>query len=123
MLAWNELSSRIDNNKAFNAMSGTPYFREAVYEQFSPEEYARRYAAMRGKMRALGLDAAIVPGGPSHWSFGGGMLWLSGHWEWHALAAYVLVPLEGEPTLKPYGASHPMRSATYARAATANMPK
>jgi Xaa-Pro aminopeptidase len=50
-------------------------------------------------MRELALDAAIVPGGPSHWSFGGGMLWLSGHWEWHALAAYVLVPLEGEPTL------------------------
>ena len=98
-MAWSELSSRIDNNKAFNAMSGTPYFREAVYEQFSREEYARRYAAMRGKMRELALDAVIVPGGPSHWSFGGGMLWLSGHWEWHALAAYVLVPLEGEPTL------------------------
>ena len=98
-LPWSELSSRIDNNKAFNAMSGTPYFREAVYEQFSREEYARRYAAIRGKMRELALDAAIVPGGPSHWSFGGGMLWLSGHWEWHALAAYVLVPLEGEPTL------------------------
>ena len=31
----------------------------------------------------------IVPGGPSHWSFGGGMLWLTGHWEWHALASYV----------------------------------
>jgi Xaa-Pro aminopeptidase len=98
-LPWSELSSRIDNNKAFNAMSGTPYFREAVYEQFSRDEYARRYAAIRGKMRELALDAAIVPGGPSHWSFGGGMLWLSGHWEWHALAAYVLVPLEGEPTL------------------------
>ena len=38
---------------------------------------------------------AICPGGPSHWSFGGGMLWLSGHWEWHALAAYVVFPLRG----------------------------
>ncbi len=27
------------------------------------------------------------------------MLWLTGHWEWHALAAYVVVPLEGDPTL------------------------
>src|SRR4051812_27646280 len=27
------------------------------------------------------------------------MLWLSGHWEWHALSSYVLVPLQGEPTL------------------------
>ena len=45
------------------------------------------------------LDCMIVPGGPSHWSFGAGMLWLTGHWEWHALACYVLVPLEGEPTM------------------------
>ena len=50
-------------------------------------------------MREHKLDAVIVPGGPSHWSFGGGMLWLTGHWEWHALAAYVVVPLDGEPTL------------------------
>ena len=98
-MLWSELSTKIDNNKAFNNMSGTPYFRDAVYDQFSREEYARRYAAMRGKMRELKLDAVIAPGGPSHWSFGGGMLWLSGHWEWHAIAAYVLVPLEGEPTL------------------------
>jgi Xaa-Pro dipeptidase len=50
-------------------------------------------------MREHKLDALIVPGGPSHWSFGGGMLWLTGHWEWHALSSYVGVPLEGEPTL------------------------
>jgi Xaa-Pro aminopeptidase len=50
-------------------------------------------------MRQLQLDCVIVPGGPSHWSFGGGMLWLTGHWEWHGVAAYVVVPLEGEPTL------------------------
>jgi Xaa-Pro aminopeptidase len=80
-------------------MRGTPYYRDAVYEQFSKEEYARRYAALRAKMREARLDCMIVPGGPSHWSFGAGMLWLTGHVEWHALAAYVLVPLEGEPTL------------------------
>jgi Xaa-Pro aminopeptidase len=80
-------------------MQGTPYYRDAAYGQFSREEYVRRYSALRQKMRELGLDCAIVPGGPSHWSFGGGMLWLTGHWEWHALAAYVVVPLEGEPTL------------------------
>ena len=96
---WENLRTRLDNGPAFNAMRGTPYFRDAVYEQFSPAEYRRRYAALRAKMRELQLDCAIVPGGPSHWSFGGGMLWLTGHWEWHALAAYVLVPLEGDPTL------------------------
>jgi Xaa-Pro aminopeptidase len=41
----------------------------------------------------------VVPGGPSHWSFGAGMTWLTGHWEWHALCCYVLVPLDGEPTM------------------------
>src|SRR5271155_6004412 len=80
-------------------MRDTPYYRDAVWEQFSAKEYARRYAALRGKMREHKLDAIIVPGGPSHWSFGGGMLWLTGHWEWHALAIYVLVPFAGEPTL------------------------
>src|SRR5256714_930398 len=50
-------------------------------------------------MRDHKLDCVIVPGGPSHWSFGGGMQWLTGHWEWHAIASYVVVPLDGEPTL------------------------
>ncbi len=27
------------------------------------------------------------------------MTWLTGHWEWHALSSYVMVPLEAEPTL------------------------
>jgi Xaa-Pro aminopeptidase len=98
-LPWDELKSRLDENQPFNTMRNTPYYRDAVYEQFSKEEYARRYAAIRAKMREAKLDCVIVPGGPSHWSFGGGMLWLTGHWEWHALCCYVVVPLEGDPTL------------------------
>src|SRR5258708_30981551 len=98
-LPWEELRTRLDQNQPFNMMRNTPYYRDAVYEQFSKEEYARRYAAIRAKMRSERLDCVIVPGGPSHWSFGGGMLWLTGHWEWHALCCYVVVPLEGEPTL------------------------
>src|SRR5918912_626331 len=98
-LTWEDLRHRLDDNRAFNAMRGTPYYQDAVYEQFSPAEVPRRSAALRARMRQLGLDCAIVPGGPSHWSFGGGMLWLTGHWEWHGLASYVVVPLEGEPTL------------------------
>lgn len=97
--AWEATRSRLDHGPAFSKMVDTPYYRDAVYRQFSAEEYARRYDALRAKMAELGLDVAICPGGPSHWSFGGGMLWLSGHWEWHALASYVLVPKEGEPTL------------------------
>src|SRR5947209_15813563 len=96
---WEIVRTKLDQQLPFNNMRETPYYRDAVYEQFSAREYARRYAALRAKMREHKLDCLIVPGGPSHWSFGGGMLWLSGHWEWHALASYVLVPLEGEPTL------------------------
>jgi Xaa-Pro aminopeptidase len=80
-------------------MRGTPYYDDAIYPRFSEQEVARRYAELRDKMREHQLDVAIVPGGPNHWSFGSGMLWLTGHWEWHAVANYVVVPLEGEPTL------------------------
>lgn len=98
-MTWPQLRYRLDDNRSFNQMRGTPYYQDAVYERFSPEEVARRYQALRDKMRQLQLDCAIVPGGPCHWSFGGGMLWLTGHWEWHGIACYVVVPREGEPTL------------------------
>jgi Xaa-Pro dipeptidase len=96
---WEQVRTRLDQNGPFANMYDTPLYRDAVWEQFSRDEYARRYAALRDKMREHKLDAVIVPGGPSHWSFGGGMTWLTGHWEWHALASYVLVPLDHEPTL------------------------
>src|SRR5438876_6622452 len=96
---WEVVRSKLDQALPFANMRDTPYYRDAVYEQFSKNEYERRYAALRAKMREHRLDAIIVPGGPSHWSFGGGMLWLTGHWEWHGVACYVVVPLEGEPTL------------------------
>lgn len=96
---WETVRTKLDQAIPFANMRGTPYYRDCVWEQFSKAEYARRYAALRDKMREHKLDAVIVPGGPSHWSFGAGMLWLTGHWEWHALASYVLVPLDGAPTL------------------------
>ena len=96
---WEQVRTRLDQALPFANMRGTPYYHDAVWEQFSKQEYARRYAALRDKMREHKLDCVIVPGGPSHWSFGGGMLWLTGHWEWHALASYVVVPLQGDPML------------------------
>jgi Xaa-Pro aminopeptidase len=96
---WEQVRTRLDQQLPFNNMRDTPYYRDAIYEQFSKQEYARRYQALRDKMREHKLDCMVVPGGPSHWSFGGGMLWLTGHWEWHALCCYVLVPLDGEPTM------------------------
>ncbi len=96
---WETVRGKLDQALPFANMRGTPYYRDAVYEQFSTQEYARRYAALRAKMKEHKLDCVIAAGGPSHWSFGGGMLWLTGHWEWHALCCYVLVPLDGEPTM------------------------
>ena len=96
---WVTVRGKLDQTLPFANMRGTPYYRDAIYEQFSAQEYARRYTALRAKMKEYKLDCVIAAGGPSHWSFGGGMLWLTGHWEWHALCCYVLVPLDGEPTM------------------------
>ena len=96
---WETVRDKLDQALPFANMRGTPYYRDAIYEQFSAQEYARRHAALRAKMKEHKLDCVIAAGGPSHWSFGGGMLWLTGHWEWHALCCYVLVPLDGEPTM------------------------
>ena len=96
---WEEICGNLDQSRTFNPMRETPYYRDAVYPQFSRQEYERRFAALRALMDRDGLDVVICPGGPSHWSFGGAMLWLSGHWEWHSLAAYVVFPREGDPIL------------------------
>ena len=96
---WETVRDKLDQALPFANMRGTPYYRDAIYEQFSAQEYAKRHAALRAKMKEHKLDCVIAAGGPSNWSFGGGMLWLTGHWEWHALCCYVLVPLDGEPTM------------------------
>src|SRR5260221_9355797 len=61
---WEEVRGCLDQNGPFSNMFGTPLYRDAVWEQFSRQEYARRYAALRDKMRAHKLDVVIVPGGP-----------------------------------------------------------
>ncbi|HEX6446793.1 MAG TPA: Xaa-Pro peptidase family protein [Streptosporangiales bacterium] len=97
--SFTEFRDSLDSSKVFSDITGTGWYDDAVYERFSAAEYDRRYAATRERMAALGVDAMIVGGGPNHWTFGGGMLWLTGHWEWHGMACYLLVPREGDPTL------------------------
>ena len=87
------------HTEAFGAIANSPWYSDAVYERFSDAEYQRRFDATRAKMKRLGLDVLIASGGPNHWSWGGGMRWLSNHWEWHGMSAYVVVPPEGEPVL------------------------
>ncbi len=94
-----ETRTKLDRHDLFANLAGTPYYKDAVYERFSAAEMGRRLAATRELMRRRGVEALIVPGGPSHWSAGAGMRWLTDHREWHAMACYVVVPLQGEPTL------------------------
>src|SRR5262249_61773104 len=94
---WEQVRTRLDQNGPFSNMYDTPLYRDAVWEQFSEKEYARRYAALRDKMRDAKLDCIIAAGGPSHWSFGGAMLWLTRPREWHPLPLYVPVPARGQP--------------------------
>jgi Xaa-Pro aminopeptidase len=99
LLDFAQVRGALDDARNFSNVVNTGWHSDAVYERFSDAEYRRRYDAVYAKMDALGLDALIVGGGPSHWSSGGGMLWLTGHFEWHAMACYVLVPRNGDPTL------------------------
>ena len=88
------IATRLDNKRNFGRLQGTRYYEDAVYEKFSAEEMDRRYAAVWEKMaQRLGVEALIVTGGPNHWSFGGGLRWLTNHWEWHAMSVYLLVPM------------------------------
>ncbi len=89
----------LDDSANFTGLSGSPYYADAVYEHFSEAEYRRRLHRTREKMARLDLDGLIACGGPNHWSYGGGVFWLTNHREWHALSVYLFVPLEGEPTL------------------------
>ena len=87
------------HERGFGDIAGTTWYRDAVYESFSDAEYARRLELTRDKMDRLGLEVLIASGGPNHWSFGSGMYWLSGYWEWHGMSAYVVVPRRGDPVL------------------------
>lgn len=51
-------------------------------------------------MQRENFDCLIIGGGPYHWSAGYAMGWLTGHTrEWHSMAVYLVLPLDGEPTL------------------------
>ena len=84
--SWEEVRTRLDQIAPFSNMYDTPYYRDAS-TTISPSRNtpaATRRCATR--CASTSSTAVIVPGGPSHWSFGGGMQWLTGHWEWHAIS-------------------------------------
>jgi len=100
------IRTRLDGD-AFNSLRNSPYYADAVYPRFSPSEYDRRLRLTREKMSRLGLDVLIVGTAPLLQSYGGAVQWLTGHRDWHSLVVYVVIPLEGEPTLiYPMGGTH-----------------
>jgi len=73
---WDAVRTKLDQSLPFANMRDTPYYRDAVWEQFTKQEYERRYRALRAKMAEHRLDAMIVPGGPQSLEL----------WRGHALA-------------------------------------
>src|SRR5215471_11160980 len=57
---WEQVRTRLDQNAPFSNMHDTPYYRDAVYDHFSKQEYQRRYRALREKMRELKLDRGRI---------------------------------------------------------------
>ncbi len=68
------------------------------HPRFSKEEYARRYAEVRRRMRERGLDVLIVYGDSgSHGCNHANVKYLSNYQD--PVASYVVFPLRGEPAL------------------------
>jgi Xaa-Pro aminopeptidase len=100
MTGFSEHSRELDDQRKFADLKGSPFYEDAVYEDFSKQEYDRRRKLVFEFMRRKGFDCLIVGGGPYHWSAGYGVGWLTGHTrEWHSMAVYLVLPLDQEPTL------------------------
>ncbi len=100
MPGFSEHSRELDDQGKFADLKGSPFYQDAVYDDFSKREYERRRKLVREFMERENFDCLIVGGGPYHWSAGYGVGWLTGHTrEWHSMAVYLVLPLDGEPTL------------------------
>ena len=58
---WDVVRTKLDQSLPFANMRDTPYYRDAVWEQFPKAEYDRRYRALRQKMRDQKLDVFVPP--------------------------------------------------------------
>jgi Xaa-Pro aminopeptidase len=100
MPGFSEHRRELDDERKFADLKGSPFYQDAVYDDFSKQEYRRRRGLVRDFMKREKFDCLIIGGGPYHWSAGYGVGWLTGHTrEWHSMAVYLVLPLDGEPTL------------------------
>jgi Xaa-Pro aminopeptidase len=71
---------------------------EPIFPRFSDAEYQRRYERVRAEMSARGLDAVVAAGDSAfHGSNHANVYWLTNWLD--PYAAYVVLPLKGEPFL------------------------
>src|SRR5574341_202167 len=96
---WNQVRRELDKSDNFEAIRNSPWYADAVYENFSDQEFARRHEAARKLMARDGLDALILTGGPDIYSHGGGVAWGAGLLDDRGMCQYLVLPLKGEPTL------------------------
>ncbi|OGO19337.1 MAG: hypothetical protein A2Z14_01405 [Chloroflexi bacterium RBG_16_48_8] len=96
---WNDVRYNLDVSSNFTEIYNSPYYTDAVYDKFSEAEYQRRYSLAREKMKREGVDALLLTGGSNNWSYGAGVNWTSGLLDKRGISQYVVLPLEGEPTL------------------------
>lgn len=95
----NTSNVKLDSSSAFEGLKGSLYYADSEYVKFSDAEFKRRYALTHSAMRERKLDCLLVLGGSDLTSFGGGVQWLSGLFDRRQMCQYLVVPLEGEPTL------------------------
>lgn len=96
---WTRVRHELDKSANFNEICNSPWYSDAVYEKFSDQEFSRRHALARELMARDGLDALILCGSPNIYSHGSGVTWGCGLIDGRGMAQYMVLPLEGEPTL------------------------
>jgi Xaa-Pro aminopeptidase len=96
---WHDIRDQLDRSEKFTDVAGTPWYSDAVYERFSAGEYERRHAAARRLAADAGVDALLLTGSVNTYSLGGGVTWGSGLIDPRGMCQYMVLPLEGEPTL------------------------
>lgn len=96
---WNKIRYELDSSERFDAIYDSPWYTDAVYEKFSPQEYERRHAAARAVMARDGYDAIVFTGSPNIYSHGAGVTWASGLFDLRGMCQYLVLPRVGEPTL------------------------
>ena len=96
---WNDVRYELDKSSNFNDIYNSPWYSDAVYDSFSQAEFARRHAHARQLMARDGFDALILTGSQNIYSLGSGVTWGCGLIDARAMCQYMILPLEGEPTL------------------------